>query len=375
MIVDDAVQHDISLNVANRKPLDLLNDIASGYGLALSTVGDVYMLSESVPTDLTTYSHSGTASYPMKYLKAADAKSLLPTFLYKYVHEDPEQNAVVVTAPPQLLQKVNADLTAIDVPPSMVMIECAVVELTDSRDLEANFHLQYQDQKFSVNSDSTTGNVNFNQAGVATAIVPTPQIQAALQLLISKGRAEVHANPTLAAVNGKTANIFIGSQQFVTMQLTQNGVTQSVIETVPVGVKLTIQPWTNGKQDITVSATVEVSNIQQIDPQTGIPLVSRSTASTTLSTKDGDTIIIGGLGQKQEADTEWRIPVLSSLPLIGGIFRSQSKTTNLTKLVILLRPRILNASGQLPPDEDSQLRQKFLVPGDLGCPAQAAPAK
>ena len=67
-------------------------------GLALSSVGNVYMLSEGVPADLSTYLRSGTASFPMRYLKASDARSLLPTFLFKYVHDNPEQNAMVVTA-------------------------------------------------------------------------------------------------------------------------------------------------------------------------------------------------------------------------------------------------------------------------------------
>ncbi|MEI6502970.1 MAG: secretin N-terminal domain-containing protein, partial [Armatimonadota bacterium] len=141
--VDDAVQRKVSLNLQNLPALAIIKGIAAGYGLALSNVGDVYMLSEGVPTDLPTYLRSGTASFPTKYLKAADAKTLLPTFLFKYVHDNPEQNAVVVTAPTQMLDKIRRDLQAVDVPPPMIMVECAVVELTDASDVDTQFRWLY----------------------------------------------------------------------------------------------------------------------------------------------------------------------------------------------------------------------------------------
>lgn len=117
LAVDDAVQRKVSLNLHSLPALSIIRSIASGYGLALSNVGDVYMISEGVPTDLPTYRRSGTASFPTRFLKAADAKTLLPTFLFKYVHDNPEQNAVVVTAPTQMLDKIRRDLQAVDVPP------------------------------------------------------------------------------------------------------------------------------------------------------------------------------------------------------------------------------------------------------------------
>ncbi len=111
------------------------------------------MLSEGVPSDLPTYRRSETASFPMKYLKASDSQSLLPSFLFKYVHANPQQNAVVVTAPSQLLQKIGADLHALDLPPAMVMIECAIVELSDSHDLDANVNLQYQNYRYNLGTN------------------------------------------------------------------------------------------------------------------------------------------------------------------------------------------------------------------------------
>ena len=225
--VDDAVRRDISMNLLDRKPADVLRGIAAGYGLALSTVGNLYMLSEGVPTDISTYQRSDTSSFAMRYLKAGDAKSLLPSFLFKYVHENPEQNAVVVTAPSQMLAKIGRDLATVDVPPPMILVECAVIELTDSADFDASFRWRYQDNEHDFGTDSTTGDVSYRDLdidkGLASAIVPTPQLQVWLKRLLTNGRAKVEAHPSMAAVNGKSAEIFIGSQRFIKVQTIQNG--------------------------------------------------------------------------------------------------------------------------------------------------------
>ncbi len=367
--VDDAVVHMVSVNLEDREPLEVLRGIAAGYGLALSSVGDVYMLSEGVPADLPSYLRSATASFPMRYLKASDARSLLPTFLFKYVHDNPEQNALVVTAPSQMLAKIKEDLEAVDIPPPMIMVECAVVELTDSADIDSQFRWRYDSESYGAGTDSRTGEIDFEHGdfdGLAAAVAPTAQLQAWLQALITQGRAEVRSHPSIAAVNGKQASMFVGSERYIKVQYSQSGYEQERIEVVPVGVKLSVRPWTGGNQEITTRVNVEISNIVELDPESGVPRLSSRSASTTLRTRDGETIVIGGLTQKQQEKTYRRVPILGSLPLIGPLFRSRSQRTSTTELVILVRPRLLDESGRLPADEDGQLRTRFLQRGDLG---------
>lgn len=374
--VDDAVQRKVSLNMKDCEALDVIKGIAVGYGLALSNVGDVYMLSEGVPTDLPTYRRSGTASFPTRYLKAKDAATLLPTFLFKYVHDNPEQNAVVITAPTQMLDKIQSDLRAIDVPPPMIMVECAVVELTDSQDLDAQFRWLYQSGNYAAGTNSATGAVDFHHVntndGLATAISPVAYLQSWLQALTTKGKAEVNAHPSMAAVNGKNATIFIGSQRFIKISYLSGGTQQERIEAVPVGVRLEVRPWTGGNKEITTSLRVEVSNIVEVDPATGVPKLSSREASSTLRTNDGDVIVIGGLSQRQQEKTWRRLPLLGSLPLIGDLFRSRTTRSNTTELVILVRPRLLDENGRIPAAEDAAIRNRFLAPGDLGYTAPAA---
>ncbi|MCD6351747.1 MAG: hypothetical protein J7M26_06480 [Armatimonadetes bacterium] len=374
--VDDAVKHKVSLNITDMEPLDIIKGIAAGYGLALSPVGDVYMLSEGVPSDLTTYRRSGTGSFPVRYLKARDAVSLLPTFLFKYVHDNPEQNAVVVTAPDQMLQKVKSDLEATDLPPPMIMIEALAVELTDEGDLTAGLNWSYQSPGHRGESNTETGDVTFESRhydSLATAIAKTAQLQARLHALVTKGKAVIRANPRMAAVNGKLANIFIGQQRFIKVTYLQWGQQQERIQTIPVGVRLTVRPWTGGNKEITSFVQIEVSNIVDIDAETGLPRLSTRTATTTVRTRDGETIVIGGLIQRQNEKTYRKIPLLGDLPLIGPLFRRSSTNEVSSRLIILVRPRLLTVEGHLPDAaEDQAVRKEFLQPGDPGYPAQPA---
>ncbi len=373
--VDDAVRHKVSINVENAQPLEVLRAIAAAYGLALSEVEDVWMLSEGVPTDLPTYHRSATASFPVKYLKASDAVSLLPTFLFRYVHDNPQQNAVVATAPSQMLDKIRRDLKAIDIPPPMIMIECLAVEVTDTRELEAQLRWHYESRRYGTSGDTGTGEVNFEHVdGIATAIADTPALQVWLKAMLSRGKAVIRANPRMAAVNGKTATLFIGIQRFIKMQYIRYGQQYERIEMVPVGVRLTVRPWTGGNREITTWLSMEVSNIVEIDQETGLPRLSTRRASTTVRTRDGETIVIGGLIQRQEERVHRRIPILGSLPIIGPLFRSQSTNYVNTQLMIFVRPRLLDELGRLPDQqEELRIREKFLRPGDLGYPAKQKP--
>jgi type II secretory pathway component GspD/PulD (secretin) len=254
----------------------------------------------------------------------------------------------------------------------MILVECAVVEITDGNDLDSGFRWSYKSPEHSFGADAGTGVVGGRELSLAnalaTAISPTPKLQAWLQALTTRGRAEVRAHPSMAAVNGKTAEIFIGSQRFIKMTYVKNGQNQDKLETVPVGVRLQVRPWTGGNSEITTWIDVEVSNIVAMDPQTGIPRLSTRNASTTMRTVDGDTIVIGGLTLMQDEKTTRRIPLLGDLPLIGSLFRSSATRTSAAEMAILIRPRLLDAGGHLPSEEELRIRGEFALPPETRKP-------
>lgn len=357
IVVDDAVaRRTVSMSLDNAKPEDMLGHIASAYGLALSKKQDVYMVSEGVPTDLATYRASGTQSFPMKFVRAQTASELLPTFLYSYVHVNNEQNAVVVYAPNQMLEKIGTDLAKVDIAPPQIMIEALAIELSSVEDLSVSLGLKAQNATAQGALDTETGDISY------TTIGELPRdFQAKLKALVAEHKAKIHSTPRMAVVNGREAEIFVGAQRFIRAQYLQYGATFEKIQGVDVGTRIAVTPWTGGNGEITTTIALEVSNIFELDRTTGLPTLSTRRASTTVRVKDGETIVIGGLTQQQDYYTQRKIPILSDLPIVGPVFRSKARNSTTTELVILITPRILTESGHLPnTDEELRIKSRML---------------
>ena len=358
IVVDDAVaKRTVSLSLDNIKPEDVVQNIASAYGLALSKMGDVYMVSEGVPTDLATYRASGTQSFPMKFVRAQTASELLPTFLYSYLHVNSEQNAVVVSAPTQMLDKIGTDLGRVDIAPPQIMIEAVALELSSAEDLSVSLGLVGQSARAGQGAiDTETGDISYTTIGK----LPT-DFQAKLKALVVNHKARIHSTPRMAVVNGKKAEIFIGAQRFIHVEWIDYGQKSEKIKGVDVGTRISVTPWTGGNGEITTTIAPEVSNIIELDRETGLPTLSSRRASTTVRVKDGETIVVGGLTQKQDYYTTRKIPILGDLPVLGQLFRSKSHSSSSTELVILITPRILTDSGHLPnAEEESQIKSRML---------------
>lgn len=355
--VDDSVDRLVSLNLVNVEPSSAIQSIATAYGLALSKIDDIYMISEGVPTDLASYHLSATQSFRMQNTQAQTASGLLPNFLYSYVKVNSEQNAVVVTAPSQMLAKISEDLTKVDVPSPQILIEAIAVEFTDTKNLNLGLQLGDVGDHGQFGLDSPSGAITYNTIGKLPA-----NFEATLSALELQGKARVRARPQMAAVNGRTANIFIGTQRFIQTQSNNFGQTQTRIQPVDVGVKLAVTPLTGGNGEITCEISPEVSNITELDLLTGLPVLSTRRADTTVRVNDGETVVIGGLTLDQDQRHNSKVPILGDLPLIGNLFRSTTRSTVHTELVIFVTPHIMASTAAPVPvattTEDSQLASR-----------------
>lgn len=371
--VDDAVSASVSIHLIGLPVAEVLRTIASAYGLALSEVGGVFMFSQGVPQDLAAYRLSGTASYPMRYTRAQAASGLLPTFLYSYLHVNEEQNAVVVTAPQQMLDKIKADLEAVDVAPPQILLEAVAVEFNDSAELENFIQLlqgditgvttgeegYYGTPEYTFRSDPRLGLLSYATIGE----LPNDW-EASLRVLETDQKARIRAAPRLAVMNGHEASIFIGVRRFIKVEFISYGQVTEKIQGVDVGVKLKVRPLTGGRGEITLTILpegTEVSNISELDPQTGLPVLSTRQTGTTVRVMDGETVMIGGLNQQQRDDRTTKLPILGDLPLIGNLFRSRTRSTTTSELAVFITPHVLTPEGRLSDQvQEDALRARFL---------------
>ena len=357
VVIDDTVSRKITVNIPRRDARAIVQDIVGAYGLSVADVGGIVMISEGIPRSPSSYLLSDIASIQTKYVDAANARNLLPVFLQDYVKVNSEQNAVVLSAPADVLAKFREDIAQFDIPASQILVELLVVELTDNSADQLGLSLNYGNGENGISFDAGLGAATYR----ATTSLPS-QFFASLLALERKGKARVRANPRIATISGRRASIFVGLQRYIATPI------DSGRNFFDAGVRLNITPYTGGEKRVLIDVDTEVSTLSAPDPVTNLPEKSTRTANTTVRVNDGETIVIGGLKQQESRDVRTRVPFLGSLPIIGKmLFRSHNVRTTNTELMLFITPRILSETGHLPASEEALLKKQYLD-GDLNAP-------
>ena len=368
LVIDDTVSRRITVNMAGKPARVIVNDIASAYGLSIADVEGVTMISEGIPRSPSSYLLSDIDSIPTKYVNAANARNLLPVFLQDYVKVNSEQNAVVLSAPTEVLGKFREDIAQFDIPASQILVELLLVELTDTSARELGLNFTWNNAERGGSVDPATGQITLRAIGDLPK-----EFSANLRALQEKGKARVRANPRIATVSGRRASIFVGRQRYVVTPIeSERGGSRNFIDA---GVRLEIVPYTGGQGQILVDVETEVSTLSAPDPVTRLPEKSTRTANTVVRVGDGQTIVIGGLTQQESRDVRTKIPILGDLPLLGPLFfQTRSTRTTQTELALFITPRILSDKGHLPAGEEQSLKERFLN-SDLSRPLPPAPPR
>ena len=104
IIVDDTVKRSITVNLRNRSSQEIIDNIVAAYGFAFREVDGICMISEGIPKKPSSYLLSEIDTISTQYVVASQAKSLFPVFLQDNVKTNMAQNAVVLSAPSQVLK-------------------------------------------------------------------------------------------------------------------------------------------------------------------------------------------------------------------------------------------------------------------------------
>jgi type II secretory pathway component GspD/PulD (secretin) len=385
IVVDDLVNRKLTVNLVNRKVADVIGDIAAAYGLsAVQQPNGVFMISEGIARNPSSYLLADIDTITTKYVLAPNAKSLLPVFLQDHVKINQEQNAVILSAPKDVLTKFREDIQQFDIPAAQIMIETLMVELTNSGAKDLNAVLSLSNASDMATTDSLLGQVTYRSVGQLPK-----EFSAKLKALVETGQAKVRANPRIATVSGQPADIFIGRQRFLStpVEVRRGGGGDfggGQVNFIDAGIRLRLTPYTGGEGEIIAEVRPEISVFGALDPITRLPEKSTRQAETVVRVKDGETIIIGGLTQMEERTIQTKIPILGDIPILGHFFRSSIVRTTQTELAIFITPRILSQTGHMNPEEERRLKEKFKIEDGMPQPsevmgdaqnAQAMPSK
>jgi general secretion pathway protein D len=108
-----------------------------------------------------------------------------------------------------------------------------------------------------------------------------------------------------------------------------------------IGVKLSITPQINDSDSLVLDISQEISNIAQSAAGAVDLITNQRIIETTVIVDDGEILVLGGLLEDVLRESDQRVPVLGSIPLLGALFRSRKTETLKTNLMIFIRAQIL----------------------------------
>jgi len=150
---------------------------------------------------------------------------------------------------------------------------------------------------------------------------------------------------------------------FLTGQFTNTGAAQGVvnpfqtIERKDVGLTLKVTPQINDGNAVVMTVSLETSNLSRAGTGGAVDLITNQRSITQkVLIEDGEILVLGGLVSDDLIQSEQRVPILGSLPLLGHLFRSQSATTEKRTLMVFLRPVILRDGTQAGMETNAKYR-------------------
>ncbi len=297
---------------------------------------------------------------------------------------DERSNALLVSANVHFFPQVLKLIADLDAPTDQVLIEARLVEVSSDfldklgvrwspdgsqvftaqdydNSLIASVSGQYQKcfgGNTTVNTPATTtaGTIAQALASLRSGVLSsTISMDFLVQFLRETTDATVLAEPQLNIRDNETGKLFVGQEVPVpdTTQVSSVGSQNTSIKYKDVGVVLEVTPHINSSGDVELKIHAESSTVVAGQTVLGGAVFDTRNFRTDLTAKNGQTLVVGGIIQKQISDTLRKTPILGSIPVIKWAFNKKDKSTHEVELMVFLRPRVI----QTPKDAQAILRE------------------
>ncbi|RCS56809.1 type II secretion system secretin GspD [Parvibium lacunae] len=293
------------------------------------------------------------------------------------VQADPATNTLIITAPEPIYNNLRNIIEKLDVRRAQVFVESLIVEVTAQQ--AAEFGIQWQDLSGINNGNvQAIGGTNFTDRGSGSNIIDVAtnvgtagrglnigfvkgqislpglgtitNLGALARALESNSKANILSTPNILTLDNEEAKIVIGQNvPFVTGQFTNTGGTGGAvnpfqtIERRDVGLTLRVKPQVSEGGTVRMALYQEVSSVQSNAGTAGVVTNKRAIESNVL-VDDGQIIVIGGLVQDDVRDGVGKVPLLGDIPVLGSLFRYDTRSRGKTNLMVFLRPYIIRNS-------------------------------
>jgi general secretion pathway protein D len=317
------------------------------------------------------------------------------------IQADAATNSLIITASSNIYNNIRAVIDMLDVRRAQVFVEALIAEVTVGKGAELG--IQWQAAATDGNGTSIGGGTNFPNnniisvgsnllsglppglgSGLNIGLVRNNNLGVLASAMQTDANTNILSTPNLMMLDNEEAKIVIGSNvPFITGS--QNGTAANpnpfvTIERKDVGLTLKIKPQISEGGTVKMLISQEVSSVDNstLSSVQGITTNKRS-IDTTVLVDNGQTLVLGGLIQDNVTKTEYKVPLLGDIPILGWLFRYETRNSNKTNLMVFIKPTILrsaSAANGLTQDRYEYIRNQqglTKVPWNLVLPNMTAP--
>ena len=287
------------------------------------------------------------------------------------VWADTQTNAIVVSAPPKMMRSLMQIVDKLDIRRAQVLVEAIIVEVIVDQKNELGVSVAVEasgdDAPIGVTNfpDFLSGVVQLGSAASGGTVDPSGLIGSggtigvgritdngvsfAAILRAVEGDADTNliSTPSVVTTDNEEATLNVGQEvPFVTGSFTNTGGNAGAvnpfqtIQRQQIGVKLSITPQINEGDSMVLDISQEISNIAQSAAAVDL-ITNQRIVETTVIVDDGQILVLGGLLEDALRESDQRVPVLGSIPVLGALFRARTTEKIKTNLMIFIRPTIL----------------------------------
>ena len=296
------------------------------------------------------------------------------------VTPDKATNSLVIIASPEDYETLKSVISQLDIKRRQVYVEAAIMEI--SLDKQRDLGIEFRSvEKLNDNRATSFGGSNFggigaattgpeafaNILGLAVGIVKGTfsyggveylNIGALVRALQSESDVNILSTPNILTTDNQKAEIMVGENvPFITGKSQVTGTTLTTIERKDIGITLRLTPQISSDDHVTLEIYQEISALSDapgFDPSVVGPITTKRAATTTVVVKNAQTVAIAGLIRDNKSTIEHKVPFLGDIPLLGWLFKFQTKKSEKTNLMVFLTPHIIKESE----DADIILKEK-----------------
>ncbi len=287
---------------------------------------------------------------------------------------DNDNNSLLILAAPADFETIQSALKQLDVPRRQVKVEVLVAEVKLTDDLKYGIEWFIRSRPGVTgalrNSNNTLGRVPLVPGATdVRSVIPVARglqlidvvggdVRAVLQALGEENKSQTLSTPNVTVLDNEKATINVGAQISVDTGTTTGtgGVTQTSRQYINTGVILSVTPRINAGGRVTLEINQEIST--PVGAAGGNPNIDTRKAQTVVNVGSGETMVLAGLIQRIRGSAAEGLPLLSKIPILGGLFGTQSFKDERTELVILITPVVINNAEESRAVTD-ELRKKL----------------